>query len=97
MECMRAFSTYDAYSRAAPESRTEARARLTPRRPKAVTIVMIVIMTSTSMIENPFRLRVFMGGFCLGIIMVQKIFAWSSDHRRPLSKSGATNVQQVKL
>src|SRR5688572_16694181 len=77
IECMRAFSTYDAYSRAAPERRTEARARVIPRRPKAVTIEMIVAITRISTIENPLGLRVFKLAFvfCLGIIWSKSIFA----------------------
>src|SRR6185369_9299306 len=93
---------YDAYSRAEPARRTLALARVIPIRPSPVTIVRIVAVMISSIVENPRSLR---GVFLLALLificvrMVQPRILWSrwSDHVGPLSNRGATEVLPSKL
>ena len=82
---------YDAYSRAEPESRMLALARLIPITPRPVTIDRTVAVISSSMVEKPRLVR----GDCLlallvfiRIFMVQGEFVVQvDDHDWPIEQS----------
>jgi len=93
---------YDAYSRAEPERRMLALARLIPITPRPVTIVRTVAVISSSIVENPRLVR----DDCLlalllfiRIFMVQGEFSGPSlmTTAGPLSNRGATKVLQTKF
>src|SRR5262245_10568145 len=98
MEYIRAFSMYDAYSRAEPERRMLALARLIPIRPKAVTIVRIVAVIISSVVENPRVVCLLALLLFIAIVVVQK-FLWSrsKDHGWPIEQSWCHESSSVKI
>src|SRR6185369_2728625 len=88
---MRAFSMYEPYSRAAPERLMLAFARVIPITPNAQIIVRIVAVISSSMVENPLRVRSVSQLALLlyiPIVMVQKVVVQvENDHEWAVEQS----------
>ena len=92
---MRAFSTYAPYSRAAPEIRTLARARVIPITPAPVMTAITTTVTRSSTIEKPPFVHVFVFTlfFRMPIINSPKRNLWSNVVR-PRLAHGAIVVPQ---
>src|ERR1700741_2979311 len=88
---MRVFSMYEPYSRAAPERRMLALARVIPITPIRETIVTSVAVIINSMVENPPPVRnvcLLALLFCMPIVVVQKsLWSKSKDHNWPIEQS----------
>src|SRR6185437_13023112 len=89
---------YDAYSRALPESRMLALARLIPITPRPVTIASTEAVITISIVENPRPLRfVCLLAFMCIIVMVQRnLWSKSMTTAGPLSNRGATKLLWTK-
>src|SRR6185369_2976224 len=92
---MRAFSMYEPYSRAAPERLMLAFARVIPITPNAQIIVRIVAVISSSMVENPLRVRsvsqlallLYIALLYVGVIVPKVVVQVENDHEWAVEQS----------